>query len=214
MIKVALVDDHTLLRSGLAGVVNSFGEYNIIFEADNGRQFIELLTTNPMPEIVLLDINMPLMDGFATALWIKNNQPDIKVLVLTMDDDDTSIIKMLQHNAKGYILKDCKPQLLRHALNEVFQKGFYFNDIVSGKLANAINRKSQDAKEPVIMLTDKETEFLKWCATEKTYKEIADVMHISIRAVEALRSNLFEKLETTSRVGLVMYSIRNEIIKV
>ncbi len=214
MIKVALVDDHALLRSGLAAVVKSFGECKIIFEADNGRHFIELLKSNPKPDIVLLDINMPEMDGFATAQWLKNNEPDIKVLVLTMADDDTAIIKMLQYNAKGYILKDCKPHLLNHALNEVYQKGFYFNDLVSGKLANAISKKFEEIKHPVITLTDKETEFLKWCATEKPYKEIADAMDLSTRAVEALRSNLFEKLETTSRVGLVMYSIRNAIIKV
>ncbi len=214
MINVALVDDHALLRNGLANVINSFGNYKVVFEADNGRQFIELLKTNPGPEVVLLDITMPEMDGFETAKWIKNNAPEIKVLVLSMMDNDNSIIKMLQNGAKGYILKDSKPDVLQTALREVTTKGFFFNELVSGKLIHFINKGQGQKSTPSVSLTDKEIEFLKWCCTEKSYKEIADVMHISTRAVETLRSNLFEKLETLSRVGLVMYAIRNGIMKV
>ena len=211
MKKVALVDDHALLRSGLASVINSFGEYKVIFEADNGKQFIENIKTIGKPEVVLLDINMPEMDGFATANWLKNNAPDIRVLVLSMLDNDTAIIKMLQSGAKGYILKDSKPDILRNALRDVTEKGFFFNDLVSNKLMHLMSKGPNESKE-MILLSDKEIEFLKWCCTEKSYKEIADVMHISTRAVESLRSNLFDKLETLSRVGLVMYAIRNGII--
>ena len=195
-------------------VVNGFGEYEIVFEAENGRKFIELLKNRPAPDIVLLDINMPEMDGFETAKWIKENAPDMKVLVLSMRDDDHSIIRMLQYGAKGYILKDSRPEGLRTALREVTDKGFFFNDLVSGKLIHLIN-KSENGKDPnVVYLNDKEIEFLKWCCTQKSYKEIADVMHISTRAVESLRSNLFDKLETLSRVGLVMYAIKNGFVKV
>lgn len=214
MKKIALVDDHALLRSGLASVINSFGEYKVIFEADNGKQFIECLKTKGKPDVVLLDINMPEMDGFATANWIKNNAPDIRVLILSMLDNDNAIIKMLQSGAKGYILKDSKPDILRNALRDVSEKGFFFNDLVSNKLMHMISRGTEQDKKDLILLNDKEIEFLKWCCTEKSYKEIADVMNISTRAVESLRSNLFEKLETLSRVGLVMYAIRNGIIAV
>lgn len=213
MIKVALVDDHALLRSGLASVINSFGEFTVVFEANHGKQFTEMLKTKPVPDIVLLDINMPEMDGFETSKWIKNNQPDIKVLVLSMRDDDHSIIRMLQNGAKGYILKDSKPESLRTALKEVSERGFFFNDLVSGKLVHLINKRDEE-KTGAVYLTEKEIEFLKWCCTEKSYKEIADVMNISTRAVESLRSNLFERLETLSRVGLVMYAIKNGIMKV
>jgi len=214
MINVALVDDHALLRNGLANVINSFGDYKVVIEADNGRQFIDLLKKNTKPEVVLLDITMPEMDGFATAQWIKNNSPEMKVLVLSMMDDDNSIIKMLQHGAKGYILKDSRPDVLKTALRDVTEKGFFFNDLVSGKLVHLISKGEEKQRMQSINLSDKETEFLKWCCTEKSYKEIADVMNISTRAVETLRSNLFEKLETLSRVGLVMYAIRNGIVKV
>jgi DNA-binding NarL/FixJ family response regulator len=214
MTNVALVDDHALLRNGLANVINSFNNYKVVIEADNGRQFIELLKKNTAPEIVLLDITMPEMDGFATAEWIKNNAPEIKVLVLSMMDDDNAIIKMLQYGARGYILKDSRPDVLKTALREVTEKGFFFNELVSGKLVHLINKGGEQQRSQSINLSDKETEFLKWCCTEKSYKEIADVMNISTRAVETLRSNLFEKLETLSRVGLVMYAIRNGIVKV
>jgi len=160
-----------------------------------------------------MDITMPEMDGFETTKWIKNNVPGIKVLVLSMMDDDNSIIKMLQNGAKGYILKDSKPDVLRSALREVSEKGFFLNEIVSAKLVHLIN-KGETTRANEIELSEKEKEFLKWCCTDKSYKEIAEEMHINPRTVETLRSNLFEKLETLSRVGLAMYAIRNGLVKV
>jgi DNA-binding NarL/FixJ family response regulator len=214
MTRVALVDDHALLRNGLANVINSFDDYEVLFQADNGKQFIEFLKQNKTPDIVLMDITMPEMDGFETTKWIKTNAPGIKVLVLSMMDDDNSIIKMLQYGAKGYILKDSKPNVLKTALTEVAEKGFFLNEVVSGKLMYLINKGESENYISEISLSDKEKEFLELCCTEKSYKEIAEAMNINNRAVETLRSNLFEKLETLSRVGLVMYAIRNGIVKV
>lgn len=212
MIKVALVDDHALLRNGLASVIHNSEGYEVVFEADNGKHFIEMLKKNTRPDIVLLDITMPDMDGFETAAWIKNNEPGIKVLVLSMMDNDASIIRMLKYGARGYILKDSKPDVLRNALRDIAEKGFYFNELVSGRLVHLANQGADDKSN--LTLSEKETEFLKLCCTEKSYKEIADAMHITPRAVEALRSNMFEKLDTLSRVGLVMYAIRNGIVKI
>ena len=157
---------------------------------------------------------MPEMDGFQTANWIRNNAPKIKVLILSMLDNDDAIIKMLRNGAKGYILKDSKPDVLKNALRDVVEKGFFFNDLVSNKLMHMINKGDEKQKTGASFLNEKEIEFLKWCCSEKSYKEIADAMNLSTRAVEALRSNLFEKLETLSRVGLVMYAIRNGIMKI
>lgn len=214
MIKVAMVDDHILLRSGLAAVINGFGDFSIISEADNGKHFIEKLNKNNLPDVVLLDITMPEMDGFETAKWLKENHPDIKILVLSMMDDDSSIIKMLKFGARGYLLKDSKPAVLHTALHEVTEKGYFFNDLISGKLVHMINKGGGEEYSTLTNLSDKEKEFLKWCCTEKSYKEIADTMQITPRAVEALRSNMFEKLQTLSRVGLVMYAIKNGIVKI
>src|SRR5215218_8337561 len=108
MATLALVDDHTLLRSGLANLLRELG-YKVLCEANNGNDFIEQLKTCPMPDVVLLDINMPVMDGYETALWLKKNHPEVKVLALSMYDDEYAIIKMLKNGAKGYILKDSDP---------------------------------------------------------------------------------------------------------
>ena len=213
MIQVALVDDHILLRGGLANVINSFGNYHVSFEADNGKHFIEQLKKKNKPDIVLLDITMPEMNGFETAKWIKENEPEIKVLVLSMMDDEHSIIHMLRNGAKGYILKDSRPDILNAALDGIAKKGFFINDLTSGKLAHLMNKTGNEGGSG-INLSEKEIDFLKLSCTEKSYKEIAATMNIPPRAVEALRSNLFEKLGTLSRVGLAMYAIKNNIVKI
>ena len=216
MTKVALVDDHALLRNGLSAVISSFGDYQVVFEADNGKHFIEQLKKNTEPDIVLLDITMPEMDGFETAQWIKENKPGMQVLVLSMMDNDASIIRMLKHGAKGYILKDSKPDVLKAALHDVLNKGFFLNELVTGKLVHFISKSDKENRETAsaVSLNDKEVEFLKLCCTEKSYKEIADAMDVSPRTVEMHRSNLFEKLGTTSRVGLVLYALRNGMVKI
>jgi DNA-binding NarL/FixJ family response regulator len=213
MIKVALVDDHVLLRNGLASVIAGFGDFTILFEADNGKHFIEQIDKFGLPDVVLLDITMPEMDGFETAKWIRKNHPRVKMLVLSMMDNDISIIRMLRNGAQGYILKDSKPGVLSAALNDVAHKGFYMNELITGKLVH-IASKSTAEDEIEVKLTDKEITFLRLCCSEKSYKEIADEMNITPRAVEGLRSNLFEKLAIASRVGLVLYAIRNSLVTV
>ena len=212
MINVSLVDDHVLLRNGLAAVIDSFDGYNVVFEADNGRHFIQQLETHKRPHVVLLDISMPVMDGFETATWINQNAPDIKVLVLSMIDNEEAVIRMLREGVRGFILKDSKPSVLRQALDEVMNKGFFLNDVVSGQVLNILREPPESSHKN--SLSEKEIAFLKLCCSEKSYKEIADEMNISLRAAEALRSSLFEKIDTPSRIGLVLYAIRNGYFKV
>ena len=211
MINVSLVDDHVLLRNGLAAVVDSFDGYTVVFEADNGKHFIEQLSHHKRPHLVLLDISMPVMDGFETAKWINEHAPDIKVLVLSMIDKEEAIIRMLKEGVRGFILKDSKPHVLRQALDEVMNKGFFLNNVVSGQMLNILREQPEQTSRN---LTEKEISFLKLCCSEKSYKEIADEMNISLRAAEALRSGLFEKIDTPSRVGLVLYAIRKGYFKV
>ena len=211
---VALVDDHVLLRNGLANLIRSFGEYSVLFEAGNGNDFIQQLKPRVLPDIVLLDINMPEMDGYETALWIRRHYPGIKTLALSMYDTDNSIIRMLKNGVKGYILKDADPAELKLALESVISKGFYYSELVTGKLIHTIN--TLDATEPqvrhVLRLNDRELEFLKLACTECTYKEIAEQMYLSPRTIDGYRDTLFEKLNVKTRVGLVLYAIRNGIV--
>ena len=211
---VALVDDHVLLRNGLANLIRSFGEYSVLFEARNGNDLIRQLKPRTLPDLVLLDINMPDMDGYETALWLKRNHPEIRILALSMYDTDNSIIRMLKNGVKGYILKDIEPTELRLALESVITKGFYYSEMVTGKLIHTIN--TLDVEEHkirhVLTLNDRELEFLKLACTECTYKEIAEQMYLSPRTIDGYRDTLFEKLNVKTRVGLVLYAIRNGIV--
>src|SRR3954469_7113685 len=181
--KIVLVDDHVLLRNGLAALVASLG-YTVMYECNNGRQLVEKLNKGNAPDLVLMDINMPELDGFETTLWLKKNYPFINVLALSMYDNESSIIRMIKNGAKGYILKDTDPAELKEAISSVLSKGFYYSDLVSGRLVRAIRDDEDDEhdnKKAVLGLNEKEIDFLKYAATELTYKEIAQQMHLSPR---------------------------------
>ena len=213
-VKVILVDDHVLLRNGLANLINSFGGYQVLWEANNGKDFTQRLTPATAPDIVLLDINMPEMDGYETALWLKKNYPLVKVLALSMYDNENAIIRMFKAGAKGYILKDCDPSELRAALDSIANRGFYYSEMVTGRLIHTINQ-LDDYDKPskgLVQLSDREMEFLKLVCSELTYKEIADKMFLSPRTIDGYRDALFEKLNIKTRVGLVMYAIKNGIV--
>jgi two-component system, NarL family, invasion response regulator UvrY len=215
MPSIVLVDDHSLLRTGLAQLVQSLG-YPVIFEADDGKEFIEKLNDKTLPDVVLMDINMPVMDGFETTRWLKDNYPSVKVLALSMYDNENSIIRMLKSGAKGYILKDSEPAELKAAIDAVVSKGYYYSDLVSGKLIHAINKLDDEGGElkNILQLNERETDFLKYACTEMTYKEIADKMFVSPRTIDGYRDALFEKLHVKTRVGLVMYAIKNGVVSV
>jgi len=210
-----LVDDHVLLRNGLANLVRDLG-YNVLFEADNGKDFLEKLKSNPLPDIVLMDINMPQMDGYDSSLWLKNNHPDVKVLALSMYDDESAIIRMLKNGARGYILKDTEPSELKAAMESLLTKGFYYSEMVTGRLIHTINTidRPENTTKNFMGLNNREIEFLKLAATEMTYKEIAEKMSLSPRTIDGYRDDLFEKLNIKSRVGLAIFAIKNKIVSV
>lgn len=207
-INIAIVDDHTLFRNGVASLMGEFEQLNIVFDAENGFQMQQLLKTEVLPHVILMDINMPQMDGYETTAWLKTNYPKIKVLALSMFEDDNAVIRMIKSGAGGYILKESKPKELLEAICTIQTKGVYINELVSGKLMRSIN----DGEEKP-SLSKKEIEFLKLCCSELTYKEIADQLFISPRTVDNYRESLFEKLALKSRTGLVLYAIQHEIFR-
>ena len=213
-IKVALVDDHVLLRKGLAELIRNIG-YDVLFEADNGLDFQQKIKKDNPPDLVMLDINMPEMDGFATAQWIKQNYPLVKTMALSMYDNENSIIRMFKAGARGYILKDSEPAELKAALDSILTKGFYYSELVTGKLIHSINKMDDDGDvKNLVQLNAREIDFLKYACTEMTYKEIADKMFLSPRTIDGYRDDLFEKLNLKTRVGLVMYAIKNGIVQI
>jgi DNA-binding NarL/FixJ family response regulator len=211
-IQVAIADDHTLLRKALAQLIGSFEEYNVIFEAGNGRDIKKKINEHLVPDLILLDVNMPEMDGFETAAWLTKNYPKIKVLALSMFSDERTIIRMLRQGARGYVLKNIDPEELRKALDSVVKKNFYLSEEISGKIISGLH-KDVDRAEETISLTQREKDFLRHICSEITYKDIAAKMYVSPRTVDEYRNSLFEKLKVKSRVGLVLYAIRNGLVE-
>jgi two-component system, NarL family, invasion response regulator UvrY len=214
--KIAIADDHVLLRNGLASLLKDL-DYEVLFEADNGKILSEKIISGSEPEVVLMDINMPVLDGYEATLWLKNNFPNVKVIALSMYDDENAIIRMLKNGARGYILKDSDPSELKYAIQAVVTKGFYHSELVSGKLIHTINHLDDTAHseiKTVLGLNAREIEFLKLACTEMTYKEIADQMNVSPRTIDGYRDILFEKLEIKSRVGLVLFAIKKGIVSI
>lgn len=215
-INIAIVDDHELFRHGIANIISNFDEYSILFEAGNGKELMLQLNKGILPSIIMLDINMPEMDGFETALWLKKNHPDIKILALSMYDTENAIIRMLTNGAKGYIFKNSSRQDVRAALDSVAKQGYYFSEIVTSKLVHALNNFGEIGKQDngILGLNDREIEFMKLACSELSYPEIAQKMFVSPRTVDNYRDTIYERFDIKSRVGLVMFAIKNGIVHV
>jgi DNA-binding NarL/FixJ family response regulator len=204
---IAIVDDHVLIAQAIKGIIANFENFETICECENGQELIDKITTRHIvPDIVLLDISMPVMDGFQTANWLQKNHPEILVMVLSMQNDEQNVIKMVKNGAKSYLLKNSHPRELESALLKLVENGFYYPEWASKIIFSSINKISNEA---LSKLTDREKEFLKYTITEKSYKEIAELMYCSPRTVESYRDNLFEKLNLKTRVGLAVYAIKN-----
>lgn len=214
-IYISIVDDHAMLRKGLVALIDLFPDYKVLFDAANGKDFISKLKPPHIPDIVLLDINMPEMDGYATADWLRINHPDVKVLALSTMDTESAIIKMVRHGARGYILKDAEPDTLKLAFDEVVQKGYHFNDLITRKVMQSIRQLVNESSElhAFVKLTERELAFLKLACSEKSYHQIATEMFVSERTVDGYRDALFKKLGVSSRVGLVLYAVKNNLVK-
>lgn len=206
-IKIALADDHTMLRKSLKMVIDSMPEFEVIMDVDNGKQLLNQLTNTPVhPHICILDINMPEMNGYETAKAITKSYPDINILALSMYDNEQNIIRMLRSGASGYMLKDSDPEELKKALLEIQETGFYQSDIIRGKILKSI--------DAAVELNENETQFLKLCCTELTYKDIAEKMYKSPRTIDGYRDALFAKLNISTRSGLVVYAIKTGLVSI
>jgi DNA-binding NarL/FixJ family response regulator len=203
---IALVDDHRLFRSGIASLINNFNGYEVVFEAGNGEEMINKISQKNKPDIILLDMNMPVMDGSLTALWLRNNYPDINIIVLSMFKDPEKVLSMIKLGVKGYLLKDSEPDEFEHALQKVSEGEVYYPEFVTRLLVDTVNDSDPSR------LVGREIDFLRLVSTEMTYKEIAEAMLVSVRTVDGYRDSLFDKLHVKSRVGLVLYAIKNKLI--
>lgn len=212
MINIALADDHAILRKGVIEILTKFDNLAVVIEAKNGKELIDKINSaTALPDVCIVDINMPEMNGYETSAELKKLWPDMKILALSMYDTELNIIKMLRNGANGYVLKDSDPEELRVAILEVYKNGFYHSDLVTGRMLHILHDPNGKIN---IELNDRETQFLVHCCTELTYKEIADLMYLSPRTIDGYRESLFKKLNLTTRTGLVMYAIKAGIVAV
>lgn len=205
---IVIVDDHLLIAKALEGIIDNFNDFQVIYVAENGQDLIDKFKAkHQIPEIILMDISMPIMDGFETVLWLKNNYPGIKVMALSMQGDDNSVIKMIKNGAKGYLLKNTHPRDLEEALIKLKDDGFFYPEWASKIIFSNINSNKNGVR--AVRISDREKEFLTYTVTELSYKEIAEKMCCSPRTVESYRDQLCDKLELKTRVGLAVFALKN-----
>jgi two-component system, NarL family, invasion response regulator UvrY len=211
-IKIAMVDDHILLRDALAGVINGFDNCKVILLAANGKELLEKMQQDYLPGLVILDLNMPEMDGYETAKYLRLNYPGIFVLVLTMYDSEISLLRMVQAGARGFLKKDIHPGELKLAIQSVMASGYFYSHNSAGKLVNLFKKETGLSQPERFNLSENELTFLRLASTDMTYKEIATLMEISPRTVDNYRDSLFVKLNVKSRVGLAIFAIKSGVV--
>jgi len=211
-ITLGITDDHQLFLKSLSLLIGSLEDFTIVVEAMNGKDLIEKLGTKKIePDIILLDVNMPVMDGRQTAEYLSEKFPAIKLVALSMKDDDDTIISMIRAGCCAYLLKDIHPEELNKALHEIYKKGYYNSDAANINYRRLLQHQE---KQNELQLTDKEKQFLQLACSDATYKQIAAVMHVSERTVDGYRENLFKKLNVQSRTGMALEAIRRNLVSI
>ena len=220
---VALVDDHHLMRSGLAATVNGLGGYRVALEAGNGRELIEALEVQERnglqrPAIAIVDLNMPVMDGYATIAWLARTCPDVRSIALTFDGSEQAVIRAVREGARGFLLKDVEPEVFKAALDAVRDTGYYESDLVRAMATDGEFRTTYERQQEKVLeaITPKELEFIILaCAPEEyTYEQIADQMGTKATTVETHRKHVFDRFGIKSKSGLVIFAYRWGIVKV
>ncbi|MBK9146686.1 MAG: response regulator transcription factor [Flavobacteriales bacterium] len=217
--RVALVDDHHLVRAGLAATVNSFSEYQVILEAAHGGELIAgLETTSEPPELAIVDLNMPVMDGWATIAWLNEHRPDILPMALTFEASDEAILRAVRAGARGYLLKSTRPEVLKLALDSIRLTGYYTSETVQESLERNPDKLTPSERQRAALmarLTQREMTLLRLVCDERefTYEQMADTMGIHRRSIDYLRSQLFEKLGVKSKTGLVLFAMRWDLLE-
>ncbi len=215
-IKVIIADDHVLYRAGVKTALSAKKDLKIIGEADNGQHLLTLLKTM-QPDVILLDIQMPIMDGIGALPEIKKNWPQIKVIMLTMMDDHSMITKLMELGANSYLSKTSDSEIIYEAIKTCFEQEYYFNPLTNKALLNNLKQRNvsfpQKMVQEDIKLTEKEIIILQLMCDEKSTKEIAEVVDLSPRTVEAMRDKLKVKTGAKNTAGLIMYAVKHKLIK-
>lgn len=208
---VAVVDDHTLLSQAIGEMIDHFKDFCLLHTSANGQDLInKLKDKNQIPEVILMDVNMPVMNGVETTKFLNENYPDISVLALSIEEDEETILKMLRAGAKGYLVKDTRKEVLEQALLETIEKGYFHSNTVANLLINNLISKKQAHD---FELKEREKEFIEYACSDMTYKQIAEKMFLSPKTIDNYRESVFVKLNVKNRIGLVLFAIKNGLVK-
>lgn len=225
-IKIAIVDDHNLFRKGLITLIDLADKQNrylVVFEAESGQDMIRKLDKKALPDILLLDVDMPDMDGFEAVAWLRQHYPQISVLVVSMVETEAAVVRMVRMGVKGYLSKDIEVQDIHDALKAISENGRYYTDFLTGKLVESLLQESstsgsattgENAKSSWKRLNENERRFLEYACSELTYEQIAEKMFLSPKTIDGYRQTLFNRFEVKNRVGLVLFAIRNGLIDI
>jgi len=216
MIKLAIVDDHKIFRQGLINIIRHFSGVDVLFEAENGQELFDILkSTTDKPEIILMDIKMPVMDGIEATKKIKLLYPQIKIIILSMQDDERYIIHLIKLGANGYLLKNCEPKEVEESIKYVSSDDFYFNSFVSKVLSKGLNivNETSPTYNFKLLFSEKEIKVLKYICQENTAAEIALKLAISVRTVEGYKRSLLTQTNSKSTAGLVIFALKHDFFE-
>jgi DNA-binding NarL/FixJ family response regulator len=215
-IKVAITDDQVLFRKGMASIINTFDGISIVLEADNGRVLLDTLASaDALPDVVLLDLSMPELNGIETTKILHTQYPSIKIIILSVYGEDRFVTHLMELGVNAYLFKNVEPEEVERAIKTVVEKDFYFNEAFLNAMKNRLSNKRQK-----ILLTDnipstlttREIEVLKLICKQKTAQEIGEQLFISVRTVDGHRNNLLEKTGARNSAGLVLFAIKHRLI--
>lgn len=205
-IRIGIADDHQLFVKSVSLLLHAIGGFEVVLEAANGHALMDALAkSNQPPDIILLDVNMPLMNGIETAAALIKTYPLIKVVALSMNTDDISLIGMIRNGCCAYLMKDISPAELQKALQEVHSKGYFNSENMQHNMHKLMTQNTQD------LFSEKELQFIKLACSDDTYREIAQQMKVSERSVDMYREKVFEKLGVSSRTGMALEAVRRKI---
>lgn len=212
-IKIALADDHELFRKGMKALLSDYPEIEIVAEASNGKELISQIAKTKF-DMVLLDLQMPVMDGVETAEYLQAKHPDIKVIIVTMHNEEGFIHHLISKGARGFLLKNQEIEVVVEAIHAVNENGYYFNETTSLAMIKGLVEANEikPVFNVVSSFTEKELEVIHLISKEKTNKEIAELLFLSPRTIETHRENILKKTKAKNSIGIVMYALKHKII--
>ena len=214
-IKIAVVDDHTLFRKGMASILQQVPDFEVVMDANNGREFLDKLATTPV-DVVLLDLQMPELDGIKTTQIMQKDFPDVKIIILSMHDEDQFVLHLMEIGANGYLLKDTDSDEVEKAIRKVAEDEHYFSEFVSRVMLRRMTRKNSTPDLKLFNfktdLSEREIQVLKHICEGLTTTEISELLYLSPRTVEGHRLKMMEKLGLKNTAGLVAFAIKNQLV--